>query len=192
VPHEPVPDSEILRHVGANRKALRASKALVRELGVRGADRRDLAEKPPTPRDLRCLTQVDSDRFAIPKTATNHSSASSMHRDGYGFVIPNRSNLKEPLRSQLSGEYLSPAPDRLVDARRPGLVEVTSVRADGRAEGRILRTVDRAHATVVGTFHYGRRHNYVTPMDEKITQEIIIAQGNEYPPEATTKRKSPL
>jgi ribonuclease R len=182
----PVPDSEILRHIRRQPKGTAGFKQLVRELGVRGTDRRDLAQSLERLAASGALTQVDSDRFAMPKTATNQLVGRlSMHRDGYGFVIPNRSNLKEPLRSQLSGDVFI-APHQMGSSMHGDqvLVEVSSIRSDGRAEGRILRTVDRAHATVVGTFHYGRRHNYVTPMDEKITREIIIAQGNEYPPAA--------
>ncbi len=63
------------------------------------------------------------------------------------------------------------------------LVEVVDVRNDGRAEGRIFRPVDRAHPTVVGVFHYGSRHNYVTPMDQKISLDIVIPHGMEYPGE---------
>jgi ribonuclease R len=180
----PVPDSEILRHIRRQPKGVAGFKQLVRELGVRGTDRRDLAESLERLAAGGALTQVDSDRFAIPKTATNQIVGRlSMHRDGYGFVIPNRSDLKEPLRTQLSGDVFI-APHQMGSSMHGDrvLVEVSSVRSDGRAEGRILRTIDRAHATVVGTFHYGRRHNYVTPMDEKITQEIIIAEGKEYPP----------
>ena len=93
-------------------------------------------------------------------------------------------------RTQLTGDVFI-APHQIGSSMHGDrvLVEVSSVRSDGRAEGRILRTVDRAHATVVGTFHYGRRHNYVTPMDEKITQEIIIAEGNEYPQNAPGEEK---
>jgi ribonuclease R len=180
----PVPDSEILRHIRRQPKGTAGFKQLVRELGVRGTDRRDLAESLERLAAGGALTRVDSDRFAIPKTATNQLVGRlSMHRDGYGFVIPNRADLKEPLRTQLSGDVFI-APHQVGSSMHGDrvLVEVSSVRFDGRAEGRILRTVDRAHATVVGTFHYGRRHNYVTPMDEKITQEIIIAEGQEYPP----------
>jgi ribonuclease R len=61
------------------------------------------------------------------------------------------------------------------------LVEIANVRPDGRAEGRIVRPVNRAHATVVGIFHYASRRNYVTPIDTKITQEILIPEGSEYP-----------
>ncbi len=181
----PLPDTEILRHIRRQPKGTAGFKQLVRELGVRGNDRRDLAESLKRLVAAGALAQVDSERFAIPKTATNQLVGRlSMHRDGYGFVIPNRSNLKEPLRTQLAGDVFI-APHQIGSSMHGDqvLIEVTSVRFDGRAEGRILRTVDRAHATVVGTFHYGRRHNYVTPMDERITQEIIIAQGNEYPPE---------
>ena len=32
--------------------------------------------------------------------------------------------------------------------------------------------------TVVGTFHRGPRQNYVTPIDEKVTQEIMIPRGH--------------
>ena len=39
----------------------------------------------------------------------------------------------------------------------------------------------RAHPTVVGIFHYGKRHNYVKPIDEKVTQEIVIPPGMEIP-----------
>ncbi len=60
-------------------------------------------------------------------------------------------------------------------------LSVGNIRPDGRAEGRIIRSLDRAHATVVGIFHYSQRHNYVTPIDQKISQEIIIPPGMEFP-----------
>jgi ribonuclease R len=34
---------------------------------------------------------------------------------------------------------------------------------------------------VVGIFHHGNRGNYVTPTDQKISQEIVIPPGMEYP-----------
>ena len=61
------------------------------------------------------------------------------------------------------------------------LVDVVATRPDGRAEGRIVRSVVRSHPTVVGIFHYGGRHNYVKPIDSKITEEIVIPTGLEYP-----------
>ena len=106
----PVPDSEILRHIRRQPRNTAGFKQLVRELGVRGPGRRELAESLERLAASGVLTQVDSDRFAIPKTLTNQLVGRlSMHRDGYGFVIPNRADLKEPLRSQLSGDvFIAP------------------------------------------------------------------------------------
>ena len=61
------------------------------------------------------------------------------------------------------------------------LVDIANIRPDGRAEGRIVRPVHRANPTVVGIFHYGSRRNYVTPIDSKITQEIVIPEGEDSP-----------
>ena len=65
------------------------------------------------------------------------------------------------------------------------LVDIVNVRPDGRAEGRIVRPVMRAHPTVVGIFHYGSRGGYVRPIDSKITQEIVIPAGMELPVRAS-------
>ena len=43
--------------------------------------------------------------------------------------------------------------------------------------------MERAHPTVVGTFHFGQRQNYVRPIDERIKMDIIIPEGDEIIPE---------
>jgi ribonuclease R len=108
----------------------------------------------------------------------------TMHRDGFGFVIPDPSSLDERLKSRLSGDIFVP-PHAIGSAMHGDrvLVEVGTIRPDGRAEGRIIRPVVRAHTTVVGIFHRGSRQNYVRPIDQKISHEIIIPPGMEYPDE---------
>ncbi len=77
--------------------------------------------------------------------------------------------------------FYSSARHRIVDARRSraGGGDIIPSRWTRRrthpAFGR------RAHPTVVGIFHYDRRRNYVKPIDEKVTQEIIIPAGMEMP-----------
>src|SRR5260370_19839770 len=73
-----------------------------------------------------------------------------------------------------------------------GVVDIPGIRPDGRAEGRIVRPVVRAHPTVVGIFHCDSRHNYVRPIDSKITQEIVIPTGAEIPANATDSNVYPL
>ncbi|MGA7136425.1 MAG: VacB/RNase II family 3'-5' exoribonuclease [Terriglobales bacterium] len=107
----------------------------------------------------------------------------TMHRDGFGFVIPETTSLDDHLKSRLAGDVF--IPPHAIGSSMHGdrvLVEVSAIRPDGRAEGRIIRSLLRAHPTVVGIFHYGPRHNYVKPIDEKVTQEILIPPGMENPP----------
>src|SRR5208337_4478185 len=106
----------------------------------------------------------------------------TMHRDGFGFVIPDATSLDASLKARLAGDVF--IPPHAIGSSMHGdrvLVEVSAVRTDGRAEGRIIRSLSRAHPTVVGIFHYGHSHNYVKPIDEKVTQEIIIPPGMENP-----------
>ncbi len=116
-----------------------------------------------------------------------------LHRDGFGFVRPNGSSAREDdlfippneLNGAMQGDEV------LVDEAppsRPG--------PDGkpRRSGRILRILTRRNPTVVGIFHYarpqGRRgtgaeflpystanFNYVTPLDERMNQPILIPDG---------------
>ncbi len=159
-------------------------KQLVRELGLRGDARRALSDRLQRLVNGGQLIQVDSDRYAIPKAATTKNALVgrlSMHRDGYGFVAPDASTLNPQLKAQLAGDIFIPPP--AVGSAMHGdrvLVEVGAIRPDGRAEGRIIRPVVRAHTTVVGIFHHGNRGNYVTPIDQKISQEIVIPPGMEY------------
>jgi ribonuclease R len=106
----------------------------------------------------------------------------TMHRDGFGFVIPDATSLDASLKARLAGDvFIAPhATGSSMHGDRV-LVEVGTVRPDGRAEGRIIRSLSRAHPTVVGIFHYGHRQNYVKPIDEKVTQEIVIPPGMEHP-----------
>ena len=176
-------DADILKKISRQPKHTAGFKQLVRELGLHGNERRGLEERLSRLVSQGQLRRVDSDRYAIPEAASARNlvvGRLSMHRDGFGFVIPDASSLDPRLKAKLTGDIFIPPPaignamhgDRVA-------VEVTSVRPDGRAEGRIVRPLHRAHTTVVGTFHYGRRHNYVTPVDQKIAREIVIPPGEE-------------
>jgi ribonuclease R len=121
-----------------------------------------------------------------------------LHRDGYGFVRPNGSTNRDDdlfippneINGAMQGDEV------LVDEAPPG--------RDGRRSGRIARVLTRRNPTVVGIFHYaesqGRRMawdntpmfhgNYVTPLDERMTQPILIPDGMEMPatPQLSTHR----
>jgi ribonuclease R len=178
-------DSTILKKIEKQPKRSAGFKQLVKELGVHGEARKELAERLQNLITSGHLLQLEAGRYAIPQPAAGKNMVVgrlSMHRDGFGFVIPDPTSLQGSLKARLSGDIFIPPP--FVGSAMHGdrvLVEIGAIRPDGRAEGRIVRPLDRAHATVVGIFHYGDRRNYVVPIDQKISQEIVIPPGMEYP-----------
>jgi len=178
-------DSNILKHIARQPKRTAGFKQLVRELGLHGDERRELNDRLQKLAAGGALIATDSDRYSLPQAAADKNlvvGRLTMHRDGFGFVIPDASSLPAALKSRLVGDIFI-APHLIGNAMHGDrvLVDISNVRPDGRAEGRIVRPVVRANPTVVGIFHYGSRHNYVAPMDSKITQEIVIPAGMEYP-----------
>ena len=176
-----VSESAVLKKIERQPRQIANYKQLVRELGIRGEDRRQFSELLDKMVHRGELMQVDGDRYSLPKTAEKSNltvGRVAMHRDGFGFVIPD----DPAVRERLSGDIFIPPP--AIGSSMHGdrvLVEMGRARPDGRVEGRIVRVVFRAQPTVVGTFHYGNRYNYVTPMDEKIAQDIVIPRGAEIP-----------
>jgi ribonuclease R len=178
-------DSTILKHIARQPKRAAGFKQLVRELGLHGSARGELDAHLQKLVAAGELVQLNSDRYALPQPAVDKNlvvGRLSMHRDGFGFVIPDPSSLSASLKSRLAGDIFI-APHAIGNAMHGDrvLVDVVAVRPDGRAEGRIVRPVVRAHPTVVGIFHYGSRHNSVKPIDSKITMDIVIPAGMEYP-----------
>src|SRR5690242_8903247 len=175
----------ILKHIAKQPKRAAGFKQLVRELGLHGDERRELDSLLQKMTGRGTLVSVDADRYALPQAAADKNLVAgrlTMHRDGFGFVIPDAKSLSASLKARLTGDIFI-APHLIGNAMHGDLVlvEILNVRPDGRAEGRIERPVRRAHPTVVGIFHCGARRNYVTPMDSKITQEIVIPAGEEIP-----------
>jgi ribonuclease R len=178
-------DSTILKHIARQPKRAAGFKQLVRELGLHGDERRELDSALQKMVARGTLIRAESDRYSLPAAAADKNLVAgrlTMHRDGFGFVVPDSKSLSPGLKARLTGDIFI-APHLIGNAMHEDLVlvDISNVRPDGRAEGRIVRPVMRAHPTVVGIFHYGSRGGYVRPIDSKITQEILIPAGMERP-----------
>ena len=175
-------DQAILRHIERQPHHSAGYKQLVREMNLRGQERQQLAERLQALVKSARLIETGRDRYTLAEHAAAKQNLVAgrftMHRDGYGFVIPNAGQ-----RRTIAGDIFIHR--RLPSARRCMAIRCSSSSAvrrdDGRSEGRILRVLTRGNPTVVGTFHYGSRQNYVAPMDEKVTQQVIIPRGLEWP-----------
>ena len=138
-----VDDARVVKHIERQPKQAAAFKQLVRELGVRGEERRALADRLEQLVARGELVKTEGDRYAIPAKPKKENVAVgrlTMHRDGYGFVIPEDPKIKKAIEGDI---FINP---QAIGSAMHGdrvLVEMGPVR-EGRAEGRILREIGRA------------------------------------------------
>jgi ribonuclease R len=161
---------------------------LMRERVHHPAGMRELLQILKVPRDDRTsfkrhiktlvasgdLIQIRGHRFGLPEKMDLYVGRLQTHPAGYGFVTPER-----PLESGgdifISGPLLNDAMhgDRVV-------VRIERIKEGGRAEGRIIRILERANEWIVG--RYDRDENgmgYVVPFDRRVLMDIVIPPGQE-------------
>ena len=182
-----ITEQEVLHYVAKQPKHTAGYKQIVHDLGIKGRERRELEGLLKQMTRQRKLVAIGKERWSLPTSASSHNlvvGRLSMHRDGYGFVTPDPDSLPARAQGKLAGDIFIPPPEmgNAMHGDRV-LVELGAIRPDGRAEGRIVRVTEREQERIVGTFHYGTRHNYVKPFDEKVSTEIVIPHGMEYPGE---------
>jgi len=120
------------------------------------------------------LIQIRGHRFGLPEKMDLYVGRLQTHPAGYGFVTPER-----PLDNggdiYISGPHLNEAMhgDRVV-------VRIERIKDGGRAEGRIIRILERSNASIVG--RYDRDENgmgYVAPFDRRVLMDIVVPPGQE-------------
>ena len=190
-------DRELLALIAASAGQKAGYKQLVRELSLGGGrERRLLLEHLARLTVTGKLIQLDREHWSLPRAASHESAAArenlvagrlDLHRDGYGFVRPNRKPSAAASKTPSAVQDIFVPPNEINAAMQGDqvLVEVDPPKADGRQQGRIVRILERCNPTVVGTFRYARadrgRNNIVVPFDDRMTQPIVIPPGAEIP-----------
>jgi ribonuclease R len=166
-----------LRRRGEVEEASHGRFRLITGSGKRQPDKSAKRGKPapedyPSPVRQPLRPAPRSDTKPEPSQVTGRLVA---HQDGYGFVVPDK-----PIPGVDGDLFLGR--DALGDAMHGDRVLARIERRDrrGRAEGRVVRVLNRAHATIVGLFRYGVRGNVVLPYESRIG-EIVIPPGEELP-----------
>jgi ribonuclease R len=119
------------------------------------------------------LVEVRGNRFGLPDRMNLIVGRMVTHPRGFGFVVPDRplENVKGDL--YIAGSNLNQAMhgDRVV-------ARIERVSAD-RAEGRIVRVLERGSDTVVGRFDQdGLGIGFVVPFDRRLIMDVQIPSGD--------------
>jgi ribonuclease R len=121
------------------------------------------------------LIQIRGHRFGLPEKMDLYVGRLQTHPAGYGFVTPERP--VEPAGGDIyiSGTHLNEAMqgDRVV-------ARIERIKDGGRAEGRIIRILERANQWIVGRYDRGEDPmGYVVPFDRRVLMDIFIPPGQE-------------
>jgi ribonuclease R len=121
------------------------------------------------------LIQIRGHRFGLPEKMDLYVGRLQTHPAGYGFVTPER-----PLDSGGGDIYISgPLMNDAMHGDRV-VVRIERIKDGGKAEGRVIRILERANAWLVG--RYDRDDNgmgYVAPFDRRVLMDIFIPPGQE-------------
>jgi ribonuclease R len=173
---EPGYDKLILEKLDLQPKGRATARHLMKELRVRGEDRPQFESALDALIARGAVIEVRG-QFVLPSRTTEFTIGRlSMHRDGYGFVVPDA-----PVPGVKGDIFIAPDPSMSAMHGDRVLARVTRVLPDGKAEGDIVRILRRAHPTVAGEFRIGRNVNYVVPQESRIQQTIVIPEGLELP-----------
>lgn len=115
--------------------------------------------------DEGALLRLRGRLFILPTSDAGLAGKLSVHRDGYGFVMPEDGGEDvfipaRYLRENMHGDRVQ--------------VQIVAKKRDGKQEGRIVKTLERGFSKLVGRFEKGAKVSRVIPDEVRIGKDIII------------------
>src|SRR3954462_11527330 len=121
------------------------------------------------------LIQIRGNRFGLPEKMDLYVGRLQTNPAGYGFVTPER-----PLEPSGGDIYI---PNHALDEAMHGdrvVVRIERIKDGGRAEGRIIRILERRTGSLVGRYDRddtGMGH--VAPFDRRVLMDVFVPPGQE-------------
>ena len=152
------------------------AKELARALDVEQSEYADFRALLRRMEDDGSLYRVQRQRYAAPERINLAAGRFQARRNGSGFVVPDG-----------GGDDISIPMDAIGSARDGDRViaRIERRRRGQRVEGSIIRVLERARTTVVGTFRRARPGKagsalaYVVPEDPRQGPDVIVGPGSE-------------
>lgn len=146
---------------------------IARQLGLRANQRVQLQRELGELERAGEIARIRKNRYVLPSEADLVTGTISIHQAGFGFLNTEKSG--EPdifIAAENTGTAMHG--DRVV-ARINRDVAVRRRDRAAKAEGRVIRILERAHDTVVGTLQQSRNFAYVVPDDPRLVHNIYVA-----------------
>jgi len=171
-------DAALLEFISRQPHGRTTLKHLFRELGSRGEDRPELESALDRLTGKGEVIELRNGHYAAASRNREFAAGRvNMHREGYGFLIPD-----QPIDGISGDVFLGRDATKGAMNGDRAIAKITFVGKDRRAEGEIVRILRRAHPAVVGEFRITRRGMFVAPHDERLRDWVEIPQDMAIPP----------
>lgn len=167
-----VPDeARILAHLRHSRGGPLKALELAKGLKVPTRDYKAFKAELQSLESAGRIYRVKGQRYAVPEKINLLVGRLSITRNGDGFVVP-----EGPERDVFVPE---PSLDTAMDGDQV-VVRIERPPSRGRAPtGRVIKVLERAHASIVGTFDPRGRFATVFPRDPRVGRPVLIPPGEE-------------
>ena len=119
------------------------------------------------------IARIRKNRYVLPQAADLITGKLQVHQAGYGFLVSEKPGEKDIfIAAENTGTAMNG--DRVVARITRDLDYARAKKVSGRAEGRVIRILERAHDTIVGTLQQSRNFFYVVPDDPRLVHNIYV------------------
>src|SRR2546422_1358564 len=163
---------------------------IARELGLKGRERVSVRK---TLRELENggeIVRIRKNRYVLPSEADLVTGKLSIHRAGNGFLDPEKAGepdvfiAAENPGTAMTGDRVVARISRDVPPRRAKVRAGQAFKP--RSEGRVIRILERARNTVVGTLQHSRNFYYVVPDDPRLVHDVYVRPAQDRPQTTAT------
>ena len=161
---------------------------IAHKLGFSGAQRVALRKSLRELERAGEIARIRKNRYVLPAEADLVTGKVSIHQAGYGFLAPEAPGgpdvfvAAENIGTAMHGDRVVARISRDEPYRR----------IKGRREGRVIRILERAHDTIVGTLQRSRNFYYVVPDDPRIVHDVYVGQVSSSPQDESAAVSLPL
>ena len=145
---------------------------IAQALRAKGRDRVDVRRTLKELERGGDIARIRKNRYVLPSEADLVTGKLSIHQAGFGFLVPEKSGAADIfIAAENTGTAMNG--DRVV-ARINRDIPQRRAKDRHRAEGRVIRILERARDTIVGTLQQSKNFYYVVPDDPRLVHDVYV------------------
>jgi ribonuclease R len=126
------------------------------------------------------IARIRKNRYVLPAEADLVTGTLSIHQAGYAFLVTETPGEADVfIAAENTGTAMHG--DRVVARINRDVLPGRAKDRRGRREGRVIRILERARDTIVGTLQRSRNFYYVVPDDPRFVHDVYVGQVSNLP-----------